>query len=133
MTSSKPLAARAGSLIGGLMLLLLAGGAFAQAQTDSTAVPRDSATTTASAPVRHTASNGTSSPHTFRPFTAGLEYSTVTSVMPTRCMTRAAGLGCGSSSVCASSVLPEPVGPTSRILLFASSTSSFLVRFFSRL
>ena len=55
MTSSKPRAARAGSLSGGLLLLLLAGGAFAQAQTDSTAVPQDSATTTAHAPERHMA------------------------------------------------------------------------------
>ena len=30
------------------------------------------------------------------------------------------------ASVCASSVLPEPVGPISRMLLLASSTSSFL-------
>ena len=35
--------------------------------------------------------------------------------------------------VCASRVLPEPVGPTSKMLLLASSMSSFLPRCFRRL
>ena len=37
------------------------------------------------------------------------------------------------ASVCASSVLPDPVGPTSRMFDFASSTSSFFDRCLSRL
>ena len=36
------------------------------------------------------------------------------------------GTSSSRASVCASSVLPEPVGPISRMLLFASSTSSSL-------
>ena len=34
------------------------------------------------------------------------------------------GTSSSLASVCASSVLPQPVGPTSRMLLFCSSTSS---------
>ena len=37
------------------------------------------------------------------------------------------------ASVCASRVLPEPVGPISRMLLLASSISSFFPRFLRRL
>src|SRR5512135_988046 len=54
------------------------------------------------APARQSSSYGTTSPQIFRPFTAGLDQATVTSVMPTVCFTVAAGLGRGRTSFGAS-------------------------------
>src|SRR5713226_6144592 len=48
--------------------------------------------------MRQTSPYGTSAPQIFRPFTAGLLYSTVISVRPTVCDTLPSGLGRGNCS-----------------------------------
>src|SRR5262249_4759732 len=66
------------------------------------------------APVRQSLSYGSRPPQILRPRTAGLEYSTEISVIPTTWLTFPRGLGRGSSS-CASAGLAASIGSASAI------------------